>query len=208
MWYKLHPHSDPTFSFLLLLTCTAQWCWVCFTWAWHGAHGKTPLPELPWAWGQPEPVSDIPALLQLLPAIHNIQASLSAQGWQLQTVGMVQPCSLHTCPSTPEPRSRCLQQNSNTAGATSWASKCSNLSSAVFFPFLSINSNNKKTSLSGLYNIDFGVFQFWWYTTLFSKPQVVISGTSMYVCEWNSAKQCLLKYPCTRDRMDKIDSNR
>lgn len=114
--------------------------------------------------------------------------------------------SPHTCPSTPELGTRCLQQNSNTAGATSWASKCSNLSSAVFSPFPSINSNNKNTSLPALCNIDFGVFQFRWYAAFVSKPQVVISGTSIY--EWNSSKQCLLKYPCTRDRIDKIDSNR
>lgn len=117
--------------------------------------------------------------------------------------------SPHTCPSTtPEPGSRCLQQNSNTAGATSWASKCSNLSSPALLPFPSINSNNKKTSLSGLFNMDFSGFQYQSCTNLFSKPQVVISSTGIYICEWNSSKQCVLKYPCTRDGMDKIDSNR
>lgn len=199
MWYKLHPHGDSTSSFLIFLTCiivlglfhlrlaqitlqnafarTARAC------EWHASSAPAGAnhPQRP---GQP-----------------------AAQGWQLQTVGMFQPCSLHTHALLLH-QSRCLQQNSNTAGATSWASKCSNLSSAVFLLFPSINSNNKKTSLSCLYNTDFGGFHFQWYTTLFSKPQVVISSTSIYVCELNSSKQCLLKYPRTRDRMDKIDSSR
>lgn len=208
LWYKLQPHSNSTCFFLLFLTCIIvlglfHLCLAQSTL--QNAFAKTAMglgPARACDWH----LSSAPA------AANHPQRPGQSASPGLADAGcrdgsaMLSP---HTCSSsTPESESRCLQQNSNTAGATSWASKCSNLSSAVFLPFPSINSNNRKTSLSGLYNIHFGGFQFQWYITLFGKPQVVISSTSIYVCEWNSSKQCLLKYPCTRERMDKIDSIR